>query len=154
MRDVAQSYCPSLLDSPPCGCSDREVRRNGVRFEKGSSAGQGVLAMRQFLRLTLTIVALVVSTPCVTHAGGRFGMSQGHAFREPSSSISRFPMSPRAHRRFDRNPFGGAAVIPWDPFDTDVAAVPPDVPVIVRNVAPPEPEPPMADPKFVFPPAP
>lgn len=108
--------------------------------------------MRLFLRLTLTIVALVVSTPCVTHAGGRFGMSQGHAFRGPSSSISTFRMSPRAHRRFDRNPFGGAAVIPWDPFDTDVAAVPPDVPVIVRNVAPPEP--PVADPKFVFPPAP
>jgi len=110
--------------------------------------------MRQFLRLTLTIVALVVSTPCVTHAGGRFDMNQGHAFRGPSSSISRFPMSPRAHRRFDRNPFGGAAFIPWDPFDTDVAAVPPDVPVIVRNVAPPVPEPPVADPKFVFPPAP
>ena len=108
--------------------------------------------MRLFLRLTLTIVALVVSTPCVTHAGGRLRMDHGHAFRGPSNSISTFRMSPRAHRRFDRNPFGGAAVIPWDPFDVDVAAVPPDVPVIVRNVAPPEP--PVADPKFVFPPAP
>jgi hypothetical protein len=108
--------------------------------------------MRLLRVLTLTVAALVVSAPCVTDAGSPLGMGQGHAFRGPSNSISTFPTSPRTHHRFDRSPFGGAAVIPWDPYDAVMPAVPAEVPVIVRNVPPPDP--PVADPKFVFPPAP
>jgi hypothetical protein len=106
--------------------------------------------MRLSRVLTLTVAALVVSTPCVTHAGGRLGMGHGHAFRGPSSSISTFPRSP-VHRRFDRTPFGGAAIIPWDRYEVVVPEVSAEVPVIVRN--PPPSQPPVADSKFVFPPA-
>ena len=109
--------------------------------------------MRLFRLLIPIITALVVSAPAVTDAGGRLGMGRGHAFRGPSNSVSAFPVSPRAHRRFDRTPFGGMAVIPWEPNDIVVPVAPPDVPVIVRNVPPP-PEAPVPDPKFVLPPAP
>jgi hypothetical protein len=114
--------------------------------------------MPLFRVLTLTMAALVVSTPGISLAGGRLGMGRGHSFGEPSGSISTFTMSPREHRRFDRTPFDGTAVIPWDPYDSDPYVVIPEgpagvpVPVIVRN-APPS-EPPPADPKFVFPPTP
>jgi hypothetical protein len=114
--------------------------------------------MRLMRVLTLTLVALAASAPGISYAGGRLGMGRGHVFREPSSTISTFPMSPRAHQRFDRHRFGGTAIIPWDPFDeSDPYVVVPEpaqvpVPVIVRNAPPPEP--PVADPKFVFPPAP
>jgi hypothetical protein len=109
--------------------------------------------MRLFRVLALAIVPLVV-TPCVTHARGRLGMGRGHALGGSSSSISTFetfPKMPRGHRRFDRTPFGGAA-IPWEPYEVIVREVPVDVPVVVRN--PPPSEPPVADPKFVFPPGP
>jgi hypothetical protein len=119
--------------------------------------------MRLSRVLALTIAALVVSSPGVSHAGD-LGLGRGHSFPEPSGSISTFPMSPRGDRRLDRNPltamavvpwypFGGTAVIPWDPYESAPYAVVPEgpaetaVPVIV-----PPPEPPVADPKFVFPP--
>src|SRR5262245_52940758 len=59
--------------------------------------------MQLFRVLALTITALVVSTPSVSHAGGRLGMGRGHSFRGPSGLISMFPMSPKGHRRFDRS---------------------------------------------------
>jgi len=109
--------------------------------------------MRLFRVLTVAITALVVSTPAVPQAGGRLGMGQGHGFRGPSNSVSAFPMSPRAHRRFDRRAFGGAAVIPWEPNDIVVPVDPGGAPVVVWT-PPPPPEAPVPDPKFVLPPAP
>src|SRR5215475_1430015 len=110
--------------------------------------------MRLFRLLITTIAAVAVSVPSIAHAGGRLGMGHGHAFRGPSNSVSAFPVAPRAHRRFERNQFGGTAVIPWEPNDIVVPMVPPDVPVFVRNVPPPPPEAPVPDAKFVLPPAP
>lgn len=114
--------------------------------------------MGLFRVLALTVVVGVVSMPGVSQAGGRLGMGRGHSFREPSGSISTFPMSPRGHRRFDRRPFGGTAVIPWDPYESAPYTAVPEgpaevpVPVVVRSAPPPEP--PAPDPKFVFPPTP
>jgi hypothetical protein len=116
--------------------------------------------MRLFRVVTVAITALVVSTPAAAQAGGRLGMGHGpgQGFRGPSDSVSAFPMSPRPHRRFDRGrgrfgAFGGTAVIPWEPNDIVVPVVPGDPPVFVRN-APPAPEAPVPDAKFVLPPAP
>jgi hypothetical protein len=109
--------------------------------------------MRLFRVLTMAITALVMSIPAVSEAGGRLGMGQRPGFRGPSNSVSAFPMSPRAHRRFDRRPFAGTAVIPWEPNDIVVPVVPGDAPVVVRS-APQAPEAPAPDPKFVLPPAP
>jgi hypothetical protein len=122
--------------------------------------------MRLFRGLALTVAALVVSSPGVSHADGK-GIGRGHSFREPSRSISTFPMSPRRDRRFDRSPFaamavvpwypyGGTAVIPWDPYESAPDAVVPEGPAGIAApviVAPP-PEPPVPAPKFVFPPTP
>jgi hypothetical protein len=110
--------------------------------------------MRLFRLLITTIAAVAVSVPSIAHAGGRLGMGHGHAFRGPSNSVSAFPVSPRAHRRFDRNQFGGTAVIPWEPNDIVVPVVPPDVPPGTVQYLPPPPEAPVPDPKFVLPPAP
>jgi hypothetical protein len=122
--------------------------------------------MRLFRGLALTIAALLVSSPAVSHADG-LGMGRGHSFREPSGSISTFPMSPRGDRHFDRNPFagmavvpwypfGGTAVIPWDPYESVPYAVVPEGPaeIAVPVIAAPPPEPPVPDPKFVFSPTP
>src|SRR4030095_6505433 len=90
--------------------------RSPPKWCKLLRAGEGC-SMRLFRLLIPIITALVVSAPAVTNAGGRLGMGRGHAFRGPSNSVSAFPVSPRAHRRFDRTPFGGTAVIPWEPND-------------------------------------
>lgn len=122
--------------------------------------------MRLSRVLALTIAALVVSSPGVSHAGG-LGLGRGHSFPEPSGSISTFPMSPRRDRRFDRNPFaemaaipwypfGGTAVIPWDPYESAPSEVVPEGPaeMPVSVIVAPPPEPPVADPKSVFSPTP
>jgi hypothetical protein len=122
--------------------------------------------MRLFRGLALTIAALVVGSPVVSHAEG-LGMERGHSFRGPSGSISPFPMSPRGDRRFDRSPFaamavvpwhpfGGTSVIPWDPYESAPYAVVPEGPaeVAVPIMVAPSPEPPVPDPKFVFSPTP
>jgi hypothetical protein len=108
--------------------------------------------MRLFRGLILSVAVLGVNLPGVTHAGGRPAMVPGHAFQGPSNSISTFPTSRRAHRRFDTSLFAGTAIMPWDSIDVVVREVPAGVPVIVRNEPPNQP--PVADPKFVFPPAP
>jgi hypothetical protein len=108
--------------------------------------------MGLFAVMTLVIAVLSVSMPGVTNAGGSFAMGPGRAFRGPSNSISRFPATPRAHRGFDRNPFAGTGIITVDPGEAVVGEDPAELPVIVPN-APPS-QPPVADPKFVFPPAP
>ena len=116
--------------------------------------------MRLFRVVALTIAPLVVGAPCVSLAGG-FGVGHGQSLRGPSGSTSTFPMSPRRDRGFDRNPFAGKAVVPWYPYGGTayesvpyavVPAGPAEIPASVI-VAPP-PEPPVADPKFVFPPTP
>jgi hypothetical protein len=120
--------------------------------------------MRLFRVLALTITALVGSTPGTSHADG-MGMERGHSFREPSGSISTFPMSPRGDRRFDPNPFAAMAVVPWCPFGGTAVILggpyesaphavvpegPPEIPVIIAQ----PPESPVAVPKFVLPPTP
>jgi hypothetical protein len=85
-------------------------------------------------------------------------MGRGQSFREPSNFISAFPMSPRTPRRFGRTPLGGAGIISWGPYESApyvlVLEGPAEVPVPVVVQTPRPPEPPVADPKFVFPPAP
>jgi hypothetical protein len=121
--------------------------------------------MRLSRVLALTIAALVVSSPGVSHAGG-LGLGRGHSFPQPSGSISTFPMSPRGDRRLDRNPLtrwqlspgtpsAGRRLSPGTPMSRPPYAVVPEGPAetAVPVIAPP-PEPPLADPKFVFPPTP
>jgi hypothetical protein len=120
--------------------------------------------MRLFRVLALIIAALVGSTPGVSQADG-LGMERGHSFREPPGSISTLPMSPRGHRRFDPTPFaamaivpwypfGGTAVIPGEPYESSPYAVVPDGPPEIPVIIAPPPEPPVANPKFVFSPTP
>jgi hypothetical protein len=104
--------------------------------------------MRLFAVITLAIAVLSVGMPGVTNAGGRLDMGPGHAFQGSSNSFSRFPATPRAHRGFNRNPFIGTV----DPGEVVVGEDPSELPIIVPY-APPS-QPPVADPKFVFPPAP
>jgi hypothetical protein len=102
--------------------------------------------------LVLTTTLVLVGTPRVTHGGGRVVTGHGRAPGGSSSSISTFSRLPRAHRHFGRTPFGGAFLIPWDSYPVLVPEAPVERRVMVQSPLPSEP--PVADPKFVFPPSP
>ena len=98
---------------------------------------------------TAFIVALLVVIPRLADAGGAFPTDRGHAFRAPSVPVHARP-SFSAPRRFAGRPF-----VPFVAGPRDAYEVPDDDVIVLQPVpsAPPV-ERPVAEPKFLSPPAP
>src|SRR5947207_13549110 len=98
---------------------------------------------------TAFTVALLVVIPRLADAGGAFPTDRGHAFRAPSVPAHARPRL-SAPRRFRERPF-----VPFAGYPGETYEVPDDDVIVLQPVpsAPPV-ERPVAEPKFLSPPAP